>query len=62
MLIAENEMDCCLNSSTQTEEHSDSSNVCAFVPLPVIFVVAFILLSFPLFSAFSLVTTRNISS
>ena len=26
MLTAENEMDCCLNSPTQTGEHSDSSN------------------------------------
>ena len=46
MLTAENEMDCCLNSPTQTVEHSDSLNVCVCVPLPVIFVVAIILLSF----------------
>ena len=42
MLTAESEMDCCLNSLTQTEEHSDASNACVCVPLPVIFVVAII--------------------
>ena len=49
MLTAENEMDCCLNSPTQTVEHSDSLYVCVCVPLPVIFVVAIILLLFPPF-------------
>ena len=46
VLTAENEMDCFLNSATQTGEHSDASNVCRCVPLPVIFVVAINLLFF----------------
>ena len=53
MLTAESEMDCCLNSATQTEEHSGSSNACVCVPLSVMFVVAIILLSL------SLVTTER---
>lgn len=39
MLIAENEMDCCFNSPTQTGEHNNLSYVFVCVPLPVIFVV-----------------------
>ena len=46
MLTAENEMDCCLTSPTKTEEHSDPSNIFVCVPLPDIFVVAVILVSF----------------
>ena len=53
VLTAENEMDCFLNSPTQTGEQSDASNVCRCVPLPVIFVVAINLLSFPLLCGFS---------
>ena len=61
-LTAENETDCCFNSPTQTGEHSNPSNVVVCVPLPVIFFVAIILLSFPLFCRLSLDTTRNIFS
>ena len=46
MLTAESETDCCLNSPTQTKEHSDPSNVSVCVSFPVIFVIAVILLSF----------------
>ena len=56
MLTAENEMDCCLNSPTQTGERSDSSNNGVCVSFPVIFFVSIILQS--LF----LDTTRSISS
>ena len=49
MLTAENEMNFCFNSPTRTGEHDNISDVCVYVPLPVIFVVAIILLSFPLF-------------
>ena len=59
MLIGENEIDCCLNSTTQTGEHTNISNVFVCVPFPVIFVVAIILLSFPPLRALSLVTTGN---
>ena len=62
MLTAENDIDCCLNSPAQTEEHSDSSNVCVCVLLSDRFVVVIILPSFPLSCKLSLVTTRNISS
>ena len=62
MLTAENEMDCCLNSPTQTGLHTNLSNAVVCVPLPVIFVVAIILQSFPLLCSLSLVTTRNNSS
>ena len=62
MLTAENEMECCLKSTSQTGEHINLSNVFVCVPLPVIFVVAIILLSFLLFCRLSLVITRNISS
>ena len=62
MLTTENEMDCCLKSPNQSGEHSDSSNVFVCVPLPVRFVIAIILLSFPLFWRLSLDTTRSNSS
>ena len=52
MLTAENEMECCLNSTSQTGEHNNMSNVCVCVPFLVIFVVAIILLSFLLFAGY----------
>ena len=58
MLTAENEMNCSLNLSTET----NPSNVFVFVAFPVIFVVAIILPSFPPFCRLFLVTTRNIAS
>ena len=62
MLTAENEMDCSLKSPTQSGEDTNISNVFVCVAFPVIFIVAIILLSFPLSCRLSLFTTRNISS
>ena len=52
MLTAENEMECCLNSTSQTGEHKNMSNACVCVPFPVIFVVSIILFSFLLFAGY----------
>ena len=63
MLTAENEMDCFLNSPTQTGEYSDPSIVFVCVPLPVIFVViAIIGVSALLQVILKLSITRYISS
>ena len=64
MLTAENEMDCCFNSPTQTGEHCQPLKKKKFVcePLPVIFVVSIIVVSTLLQVILKLVTTRNILS
>ena len=61
MLTAENVMDCCFNSPTQTGEHCHPSKSFVCEPLPVIFVVAIIVVSILLQVILKLVITSNIS-